>query len=480
MHSVRYLDVVINPLTLPRYVGLHLIVYRRHLVRCALCFFDIELRYNTIITSTETTIMELYKNASLSLLTDMYQLTMGQGYWKLGKHTEESVFQMYFRKTPFKGSYAISCGLEIALQYLEAFEFTESDEEYLRSQKAGDGSALFDEGYIKYLGDMKLDIKVSAVTEGELIFANEPLLRIEGPLIQCQLLETPLLTIIGFQTLVATKANRVCRAATVGDVLEFGLRRAQGIDGGVSMSRAAHIGGCAATSNVLAGKLFNIPVKGTHSHSWVMSFPEEKESFASFAKTSPNNCILLIDTYDTLEGIDRAIEVGLEMKNSSPSSNLLGIRLDSGDLAELSIVARKKLDAAGLTDAKIVASDDLDEHRIALLISHGAKIDMWGVGTRIASCFDQPALGCVYKVWFSFYLSKFAKTSRRRSRAGVVITFLNNFLKQLAAIRKDSTCEWNYTMKAAAACPQKASIPGILEVMRHYDDNGMLVSDEVC
>ncbi|KAJ9461197.1 Nicotinate phosphoribosyltransferase [Diplonema papillatum] len=383
----------------------------------------------------------LYQGVSLGLLTDMYQLTMAQGYWKLNRHNEDAVFHLYFRKTPFHGSYVMSAGLDTALEYLEHWSISASDCDYLRSLKSH-GTDLFDKGFIEYLASMKMDVTLHAVPEGEMVFPNEPLLRVEGPLLQCQLLETPLLTILGFQSLVATKASRVVGAASVGKVLDFGLRRAQGPDGGVSMSRAAHIGGCAATSNVLAGKLFDIPCQGTHAHAWVMSFEDEQEAFDNYAETSANNSILLVDTYDTIEGVRRAIETGKKLKEMG--HDLAGIRLDSGDLARLSIEARRMLLAAGFPDAKIVASDDLDEYRIDELISRGAEIDVWGVGTRIATCYDQPALGCVYK---------------------------------LAAIENGKGLR--YTMKSAGANPAKASIPGVLGVRRYRNADGKMVHDVI-
>ena len=244
---------------------------------------------------------------------------------------------------------------------------------------------------MSYLAALALTCDIDAMSEGTLAFGQEPLLRVRGPLLQCQLLETALLTIVNFQTLIATKASRVCAAAQGEPVIEFGLRRAQGIDGGLAASRAAHIGGCAATSNVLAGKLYGIPVRGTHAHSWVMSFDSEMEAFEEYARVLPNNCVFLVDTYDTLQGVRHAIEVGKQLKGQG--HRMVGIRLDSGDLAYLSIEARKLLDEAGFADAAILATNDLDERIIENLKLQGAKIAVWGVGTKLVTAYDQPALG---------------------------------------------------------------------------------------
>lgn len=340
-------------------------------------------------------IKKLYKE-NLALLTDLYQLTMANGYWKNGLYNREAVFHLFYRKNPFKGNYALACGLQQVIEYLEDFQFSMSDIQYLGSLKGSDGAALFDEGFLNHLQRMKFSCDIEAIPEGTIVFPNQPLIRVKGPLLQAQLIETAILNIINFQTLIATKASRICSAAEGESVLEFGLRRAQGIDGGISASRAAFVGGCDATSNVLAGKLFGIPVKGTHAHSWVMCFDEELESFAAYAKAMPNNCIFLVDTYDTVEGVKNAIQIGKQLANQG--QKLLGIRLDSGDLAALSIKARKLLDEAGMTDTKIVASNDLEEYKIKKLKEEGAQITVWGVGTRLVTASDQPALGGVYKL----------------------------------------------------------------------------------
>lgn len=333
---------------------------------------------------------------SLTLLTDLYELTMAYGYWKLGRTKDEAVFHLFFRKHPFTGGYTIACGLEYVLDLIQDFRFDETDLEYLAGLKGNDNAPLFEPTFLDYLRSLRLHCDVAAIPEGTVVFPQEPLIRIQGPLLECQLLETHLLNIVNFQSLIATKASRICLAAGGGSVLEFGLRRAQGIDGGLAASRAAYIGGCDATSNVLAGKLFGIPVRGTHAHSWVMSFDGELEAFDAYAKAMPNNCIFLVDTYDTLEGVAHAIEIGRRLREGG--HKMIGIRLDSGDLAYLSVEARKMLDAAGFTDARIVASNDLDEETIRSLKEQDAAISIWGVGTRLITAHDQPALGGVYKL----------------------------------------------------------------------------------
>lgn len=342
-------------------------------------------------------LIESYKSAtSLSLLTDLYQLTMAYGFWKTGHTDKEGIFNLFFRKNPFSGGYTIACGLEQVIELLENFHFDSTDIEYLATLQGNDGSALFDEGFLDFLAKIRFNCDIEAVEEGTVVFPFEPMLRITGPVIQCQLLETPLLNILNFQSLIATKAARICQAAQGEPVLEFGLRRAQGINGAISASRAAYIGGCSSTSNVLAGKIFGIPVKGTHAHSWVMAFDDEEESFAQYARAMPNNCLFLVDTYDTIEGVKKAINVARQLRKND--HELVGIRLDSGDLAYLSKEARKLLDEAGFPNAIICASNDLDEHIIASLKQQGATIALWGVGTKLATGYDQPALGGVYKL----------------------------------------------------------------------------------
>jgi nicotinate phosphoribosyltransferase len=333
---------------------------------------------------------------SLALLTDLYQLTMACGYWKGGDAEREAVFHLTFRRPPFGGGYAIAGGLAPAIAFLRALRFTPDDLAYLGTLRDGAGAPLFPAAFLAYLGELRFNCTVDAVPEGSVVFPHEPLVRVRGPIVQAQLVETALLAIVNYQTLAATKAARVCQAARGAPVLEFGLRRAQGIDGGLGASRAAYLGGVAATSNVLAGKLFGIPVRGTHAHSWVMFYGDELEAFRAYAAAMPGNCTLLVDTYDTLDGVRHAIEVGRELR--AAGGTLAGIRLDSGDLAHLSIEARALLDTAGFPETKIVASNDLDEGLISAIVDQGARIDMWGVGTKLVTCTDQPALGGVYKL----------------------------------------------------------------------------------
>ncbi len=333
---------------------------------------------------------------SLALLTDMYQLTMAYGYWRLGRADQQATFHLYFRELPFGSGFAIAAGLDPALQYLENLRFDESDVAYLATLTGHDGQSLFEVDFLDYLREFRFTCDVDAIREGSVVFPNQPLLRVTGPILQCQLVETPLLNLVNFQTLIATRSARICQVAGDDAVLEFGLRRAHGIDGGLSASRAAYVGGCAATSNLLAGKRYGIPVRGTHAHSWVMCFESEIEAFRSYARVMPNNCILLVDTYETLAGIRNAITIGRELQ--SAGKRLLGIRLDSGDLAYLSIQARRMLDEAGLQDVIIAASNDLDESIIESLKQQGSEIELWGVGTRLVTAFDQPALGGVFKL----------------------------------------------------------------------------------
>jgi len=338
---------------------------------------------------------ELYR-PSLGLLTDLYQLTMAYGYWKTGQDDREATFHLFFRENPFDGGFAVACGLGPAIEYLRAWGFDAADVDYLGGLCGGDGRPLFDAGFLHYLRGLRFTCDVDAVEEGTVVFANEPLVRVSGPLIQAQIVETALLTIVNFQTLVATKAARVCAAAGDDPVLEFGLRRAQGIDGGLAASRAAHIGGCAATSNVLAGRLYGIPLRGTHAHSWVECFDDEREAMRAYARAMPNNCVFLVDTYDTIEGVRNAVEVARGLRREG--HEMMGGGLDSGDLGGLSRQARRILDEAGFPRAAIVGSNDLDEHRIAGLKRDGAAIGVWGVGTRLVTADQNPALGGVYKL----------------------------------------------------------------------------------
>lgn len=333
---------------------------------------------------------------SLALLTDLYQLTMACGYWKAGTADREAVFHMTFRRAPFGGGYAIASGIAPALSYLRALRFSHDDVAYLATLRDPSGAALFPSGFLDYLAAFRFACTIDAVPEGSVVFAHEPIVRVTGPIAHAQLVETALLTMTNFETLIATKASRVAQAARGAPVIEFGLRRAQGIDGGIAASRAAYIGGCAATSNVLAGKLFGIPVRGTHAHSWVMFYGDELAAFRAYADAMPGNCTLLVDTYDSLDGVRHAIAVGNELR--ARGHELAGIRLDSGDLAHLSILARRMLDDAGFPAARIVASNDLDEVVIGSLFEQGARIDTFGVGTRLVTAYDQPALGGIYKL----------------------------------------------------------------------------------
>lgn len=373
----------------------------------------------------------------LALLTDLYQLTMAYGYWKLQKAQRQAVFHLFFRQLPFRGGYAIAAGLGPTIDFIEAFRFDASDIEYLATLHGNDGAPLFEDGFLRYLEQLRLTCDIDAMPEGTVAFEHEPLVRVRGPLLECQLLETALLNIVNFQTLIATKAARVCAAARGEPVVEFGLRRAQGIDGAMAASRAAYIGGCEATSNVLAGKRFGIPVRGTHAHSWVMSFDTELEAFQGYAEAMPNNCVFLVDTYDTLQGVRHAIEVGKKLR--AAGHKMVGIRLDSGDLAYLSNKARQLLDEAGFHETFIMGTNDLDERIIESLKLQDAKINVWGVGTKLVTAYDQPALGGVYK---------------------------------LGAIQ-NARGEWERKLKVSEQSV-KSTIPGTLQVRRYHDADGFV------
>ena len=327
------------------------------------------------------------------LLTDLYELTMLAGYLEQGMHERPAVFDLFFRQNPFKGGYAVFAGLETALCYLEELAFGDEELSYL------DGLGMFRPAFLSYLERFRFRGSVTAPAEGCAVFAREPLLTVEGGLAEAQFVETALLNIINFQTLVATKGARINHAAGGAQVLEFGLRRAQGPDGGLSVARAAYIGGVCSTSNVLAGKTFGIPVRGTHAHSWIMAFPDELTAFRCYAASFPKACILLIDTYDTLEsGLPNALVVAAEMRELG--QELFGVRIDSGDLAYLSRMVRAAFDAAGFPGVKIVASNELDEHVIDSIRAEGGRVDIYGVGTRLATCAGEGggALGGVYKL----------------------------------------------------------------------------------
>jgi len=340
-------------------------------------------------------INKIYKT-SLSLLTDLYQVTMAYGYWKKGIHDKKASFNVFFRKSPFNSGYAVCCGLEYIIDYLNSYKFSNSDIDYLSSLKSDSGSKLFEKKFLDFLREFKFTCDVDAIEEGRIIFPNEPILRVSGPIYQCQLIESALINIFNFQTLIATKASRMFYASNGEPILEFGLRRAQGIDGSLSASRASYIGGCSKTSNVLAGKIFNIPVSGTHSHSWVLAFDSEVSAFQNYAEVMPDNCVLLVDTYETMRGVKNAIVVAKELEKRN--KKLFGIRIDSGDLAYLSKKARKLLDKENLEYVKIIASNDLDEFILESLKHQKAKISVWGIGTKLITAFDNPSLGAVYKL----------------------------------------------------------------------------------
>lgn len=328
---------------------------------------------------------------NLTMMTDLYQLTMMNGYLKHGMKDNIAVFDLFFRPLMNNSVYAVMAGLEQALEYVENLHFSEEDLDYLRSLN------IFGEDFIDYLRNFKFSGEIYAVEEGTPVFPREPLIRVKAPIMEAQLMETALLNIINHQTLIATKASKVVTAAEGKRVLEFGLRRAQGPDAGIYGARAAMVGGCDGTSNVLTGQLFDVAVGGTHAHSWVMSFPDELTAFRAYADMYPSGCLLLVDTYNTLKsGVPNAITVFKELREKGYEP--VGIRLDSGDLAYLSKKARKMLDEAGFENAKIFASGDLDEKVIWDLKMQGAKLDVYGVGTKLITSDDMPALGGVYKL----------------------------------------------------------------------------------
>lgn len=328
---------------------------------------------------------------NLTMMTDLYELTMMNGYLRYGKDKNRACFDLFYRRRGDVTAYAVAAGLEQVIEYVKNLRFTEDDIEYLRSL------AIFDDAFLSYLSGFHFTGEILAVPEGTIVFPDEPILRVIAPIMEAQLLETALLNIINHQTLIATKAARVVQSARGDKVLEFGLRRAQGPDAGIYGARASIIGGCQATSNVLTGQLFGVPVGGTHAHSWVMSFEDELTAFRAYADVFPDNCLLLVDTYDTLgSGVPNAITVFKELRTRGKEP--VGIRLDSGDLAFLSRQARVMLDDAGFPEAKIFASGDLDEEVIWDLKAQGAAIDVWGVGTRMITSMDNPALGGVYKL----------------------------------------------------------------------------------
>lgn len=376
-----------------------------------------------------------------ALLTDLYQLTMAQGYWECGKTDEQACFHMYYRQNPFKGGYAIACGMDGLASLIENFRFDEESIEYLASLDAPGGGKLFKRGFLDYLANMRLTVDVDAVHEGTVVFPNDPLVRVMGPIMQCQLLETALLNLVSFETLIATKTARVCLEAKT-PVAEFGLRRAQGESGGNKASRAAIVGGCASTSNVLAGKLYGLPVSGTHAHSWVMAFDDELEAFREYARVFPTNCVLLIDTYDIEKGLANAITVAREMRERG--QRLTAVRIDSGDLAWEAKRARATLDEAGFPEVGIVLSNDLDEFTVKSIRDAGAPVNSWGIGTKLATAFDQPSLGGVYKL----------------------------------GAKRDGDGEWRDCLKVTGSVG-KLTFPGVLDVRRYFHENGKVAGDMV-
>jgi len=369
-----------------------------------------------------------------ALFTDFYELTMTQGYYLQG-HNPHVVFDMFFRSLPFGGGYGVFAGLESLLDRLVRFRFSPEDIEYLRNQ------GTFDERFLEYLKDFSFTGDVYSMKEGTPVFPGEPLIRIEGSLIEAQLIESMLLNQINFQTLIATKTSRMLLSCNQGKVLEFGMRRAQGTDGAMAASRAAFIGGACSTSNTLASARYGIPASGTMAHSWIMSFDSELESFRQFAEIYPDNAVLLIDTYDTLgSGIENAIIVGRELKAKNKN---VGVRLDSGDLCYLSKQVRKRLDEAGLEEAKIVVSNELDEFIISQLLAEGAPIDSWGVGTRMVTGGKDPALTGVYKL-----------SARQHNGDMIPVMKISNN-------------------------PAKSSTPGIKQVYRFFDRDGHILRDMI-
>ena len=378
------------------------------------------------------------KPRNLTLLTDLYELTMMQGYFK-NKTNPTVVFDAFFRRNPFASSYSICAGLEQAIEYIRNLHFEKEDVDYLRS------TGLFEEDFLEYLAAFRFSGDVYAIPEGTVVFPKEPLVKIVAPIMEAQLVETALLNIVNHQSLIATKASRVVYAAQGDGIMEFGLRRAQGPDAGIYGARAAMIGGCIGTSCVLTGQMYDVPVKGTHAHSWIMSFPDEYTAFRKYADLYPSACLLLVDTYDTLgSGVPNAIRVFKEMREAGINPKLYGIRLDSGDLAYLSKKARKMLDDAGFPDAVISASSDLDEYLIHSLKNQGAAITSWGVGTNLITAKDCPAFGGVYK---------------------------------LAAVKDETTGEFIPKIKLSENS-EKITNPGNKTVFRIYDkENGKIKAD---
>lgn len=379
----------------------------------------------------------------VGLLTDLYEITMAEGFWRSGLADMQACFTSFFRENPYEGGFTLVCGTGQLASLVENFRYSEADIAYLRNLQAPGGGPLFSGEFLDWLACWRPRVTIDALRDGDLAFPREPVVRVTGPIIDCQLLESPLLNLVNFETLVATKAARVCLAAQGRPVAEFGLRRAQGPDGALSAARAAYVGGCASTSNVLAAKRYSIPASGTHAHSWVMAFPDELSAFRAYAQASPNNCTLLVDTYDVMRGVENAIVVAREMEGRG--QRLAGIRIDSGDLCALSQRARARLDEAGLPYVKVILSNDLDEHLVESLLLQGARVDGFGIGTKLVTCFDQPALSGVYK---------------------------------LSAKRMPGQ-EWEPVLKVSEQV-YKRTIPGVQDLRRYFDDEGVPVADMIC
>lgn len=372
---------------------------------------------------------------NLTLLTDLYELTMVGGYYVTGKKDQWANFDYFFRRVPDDGGFCIAAGLEQVIDYIENIKFTEDDISYLETL------GIFPADVLEYLSKLRFTGNLYAVPEGTTIFPNEPIIRVTAPLPEAQFIESALLNIVNFQTLIATKSARVCIAAEGDPVVEFGLRRAHGPDAALGAARASFIGGAIGTSNTWAGKMLGIPVRGTIAHSWIESFPSELESFQTYAKVYPKDCLLLVDTYNTLRsGVPNAIKVGRELRDNE-EGQLLGIRLDSGDLAYLSTHARRMLDESGFEQTKIIASSDLDEWLIESLKKQNAKIDIWGVGTRLVTSYSCPALGGVYK-----------------------LTAITENGKMVPKIKRSDN-------------PEKITNPGVKKLVRYYDEAGMMRGD---
>lgn len=379
---------------------------------------------------------------NLTLMTDLYELTMMQGYFKNKDRNETVIFDAFYRNNPMNSGYAVCAGLEQVIEYINNLHFSDEDIVYLRSL------GIFEEDFLEYLRSFRFSGDIYAIPEGSVMFPREPMVKVIAPIMEAQLVETAILNIVNHQSLIATKTSRVCYAARGDGIMEFGLRRAQGPDAGTYGARAAMIGGCVGTSNVLAGRLFDVPVMGTHAHSWIMSFPDEYTAFKTYAKMYPSACTLLVDTYDTLKsGIPNAIRVFQEMRAEGIPLTKYGIRLDSGDLAYLSKKARRMLDEAGFPDAVIAASNDLDENLIDSLKVQGCKITSWGVGTHLITSKDWPSFGGVYK---------------------------------LAAIADDRTGEFIPKIKLSENS-EKVTNPGNKTIYRIYEaETGKIKADLIC